>query len=101
MSDALMQPYCAVLLPFRAHFLSPYLRKNFKKKRRPDRFMVQSPHGYSVVGILAGSFEWGASTSCKIDVDLLDTVFVMARQNHLIDRIPLIVKVQCDSTHSQ
>lgn len=44
MSDALMQPYCAVLLPFRAHFLSPYLRKNFKKKRRPDRFMVQSPH---------------------------------------------------------
>ena len=32
MSDALMQPYCAVLLPFRAHFLSPYLRKNFKKR---------------------------------------------------------------------
>ena len=59
------------------------------------------PLQYSVVGTLAGSFEWGASTSCKIDVDFLDTVFVMARQNHLIDRIPLIVKVQCDSTHSQ
>lgn len=101
MSDALMQPYCAVLLPFRAHFLSPYLRKNFKKKRRPDRFMVQSPHRYSVVSALTGSFEWRTSTCCKIDVDFLDTVFVMARQNHLIDRIPLIVKVQCDSTHSQ
>ena len=101
MSDALMQPYCAVLLPFRAHFLSPYLRKNFKKKRRPDRFMVQSPHGYSVVGTLAGSFEWSASTCRKVDIDLLDTVFVMARQNHLIDSILLIVEIQRDSAHPQ
>ena len=36
-----------------------------------------------------------------VDIDLLDTVFVMARQDHLIDGIPLIVEVQCDSTHSQ
>ena len=101
MSDALMQPYCAVLLPFRAHLLSPYLRKNFKKKRRPDRFVVQSPHKCCVLGASAGSFEWGASTCCKVDIDLLDTVFVMARQDHLIDGIPLIVEVQSDSTHSQ
>ena len=63
--------------------------------------MIQSPHGYSVVGVSAGGFEWGASTCCKVDIDLLDTVFVMARQDHLIDGIPLIVEVQSDSTHSQ
>lgn len=102
MSDSLMQPYCAVLLPFRAHFLSPYLRKNFKKKEatRPFYGPIASSV-YSVVSALTGSFEWRTSTCYKADIDLFDTVFVMARQNHLIDRIPLIVKVQCDSTHSQ
>lgn len=101
MSDGLRPPYCAIFSPFRAHILSSVLRKNFKKKRRPDHFVVQSPHGYSVVGASAGSFEWSASTCRKVNIDLLDTVFVMARQNHLIDGIPLIVEVQCNSTHSQ
>ena len=50
MSDALMQPYCAVLLPFRAHFLSPYLRKNFKKKKkRGDQTVLWSNR---LIGIL-------------------------------------------------
>ena len=102
MSDALMQPYCAVILPFRAHFLSPYLRKNFKKKkRRSDRFMVQSPHRYSVVSALTGSFEWRTSTCCKADIDLFDALFVIFHQNHLIDSILLIVEIQRDSAHPQ
>lgn len=101
MSDALMQPYCAVLLPFRAHFLSPYLRKNFKKKRRPDRFMVQSPHRYSIVSALTGSFEFRTSTCFKADIDLFDALFVILRQNHLIDSILLIVEIQRDSAHPQ
>ena len=100
MSDALMQPYCAVLLPFRAHFLSPCLKK-ISKKRRPDRFMVQSPHRYSVVSALTGSFEFRTSTYFKADIDLFDTIFVMVPQNHLIDSILLIVEIQRDSTHPQ
>lgn len=102
MSDALMQPYCAVLLPFRAHFLSPYLRKNFKKKEatRPFYGPIASSV-YSVVSALTGSFEWRTSTCCKADIDLFDALFVILRQNHLIDSILLIVEIQRDSAHPQ
>lgn len=100
MSDSLMQPYCAVLLPFRAHFLSSTLKK-ISKKRRPDRFMVQSPHRYSVVSALTGSFEWRISTCFKAVIDLFDAFFVILRQNHLIDSILLIVEIQRDSAHPQ